>query len=290
MKHALIAGLLAGAALAATGGPALAAGDHGPSPARGGEEIPTVVGAGLDSVQPGKALPQPVAWTKLTDETDTISISVPASWTAVDLTPSYDEDGTAQPWISATTDESLFFPAAGVPDTFSVPGVLYRALPLETDTASLLEEYSYDDVCSAEPVQTFDDGVYAGHIQSFSSCAGTASRIVEIAAKTPRGAFTSFVMVQLTGQPDDAATLDGVLASFDQIVDETKPATTAPDPSAVLAGDAAAVQQLIDDLGMPLTPEQEQCFRDNAFLFDPTVEDSMLDVLYTCVTAFFPSG
>jgi hypothetical protein len=241
---------------------------------------------------PELATGQPAAWTELTDETGTIFISVPASWTAVTLTPAHNEDGTAQPWISATTDESLFFPDDGVPDTFSVPGVVYRAFPFATDTASLLDKYAYDDVCTAEPVQTFDDGVYVGHIQMFNSCAGTTSRIVEIAANTPRGAFTAFVMVQLTGRPDDAATLDGLLASFDQIVDETTPATTALAPSEVLAGGATAtaLEQLLDELGMTFTAEQEQCFRDNAHLFDPTVEDSVLDVLYTCVTAFFPSG
>ena len=65
-------------------------------------------------------------WSALVDDTLTIAIRVPSVWTAVDLTPQQLDDGP-QPWISATTDESLFFPPPGTADTFGVPGVVYRA-------------------------------------------------------------------------------------------------------------------------------------------------------------------
>jgi hypothetical protein len=59
----------------------------------------------------------PEGWTDLIDDTGTIRISVPTTWTATRLvSPS---DATV-PWISATTDEALFFPPEGTADTFGV--------------------------------------------------------------------------------------------------------------------------------------------------------------------------
>ena len=142
MKHAIITGLLTAALAATAGAPALAAGHADttnpphpktPSPmcnavgslnpGRSGEEIPTLTGGGLDPGCNGAGL-DPAQWTELNDDTGTISISVPATWTAVDVTPGQDGDGTPQPWISATTDASLFLPPQGTADTFGVPGVV----------------------------------------------------------------------------------------------------------------------------------------------------------------------
>ena len=70
------------------------------------------------------------------------------------------------------------------------------------------------DSCTAEPVQTYDDGVFVGHIWSHHSCAGTATHTVTVIASPADASFTAFVSVQLTGQPDDALILDGLLSSF----------------------------------------------------------------------------
>jgi hypothetical protein len=174
------------------------------------------------TAQPSPAFPPPTGeipadWTHLVDDTQTIAISVPSSWSAVDLAPVNNEDGTAQPWISATTDQALFFPPAGVADTYSVPGVVYQAGPVIANTAEALGFSPYHSLCTADAVQTFDNSVFVGHIQSFSRCEGTGSRVVQVVANPADRAFTAVLLVQLTGQPDDAATLNGLLLSFDQV-------------------------------------------------------------------------
>jgi hypothetical protein len=156
----------------------------------------------------------PLDWTPLEDETRTIRIAVPATWTAVDVAARQNGDGTPLPWISATTDAATFFPAAGATDTFGVPGVLYRATPFDPDTAAPLAASTFHSVCTAGPLQRYDDGVFAGHLQSFDSCGGTTSRVVRVIANPADQAFTADLLVQLTGQPDDAATLNGLLLSF----------------------------------------------------------------------------
>jgi hypothetical protein len=201
-----------------------------------GSTIPATTVAGATTVPattaaPGGAFPQPTGtvpadWTPLVDDTQTISISVPSAWTATDLAPAVNDDGSPQPWISATTDQELFFPAPGTPDTFSVPGVIYRAFPYRADTAEPLTSSSMNAVCTAGPLQTYDDGVFVGHIQEFTACGGTASRIVRVIANPGDQSFTADVLIQLTGQPDDAETLNGLLLSFVQATPGAAPATT----------------------------------------------------------------
>jgi hypothetical protein len=168
----------------------------------------------------------PADWTELVDDTQTIAIYVPSTWTATDVAPGQNTDGSPLPWISATTDQEAFFPPEGTEDTFSVPGVIYRAFPFDADTAGLLEASSYHDVCSADPVQTYDDGLFVGHIQTFNNCGGTGSRIVLLYVNPEDSSFTANLLIQLTGQPDDAATLNGLLLSFHQADPGTGVSTT----------------------------------------------------------------
>ena len=188
---------------------------------------------------------------------------MPPSWTDVDVSAGTNDNGTAQPWISASTDLDVFFPPEGTEDTFSVPGVDYAALPFTTDTAAMLASSSSHDVCTAEPVQAYDDGVFAGHIQFFDGCGGTSSRAVEIYANPADGAFTAAVFIQLTGQPDDDATLNGLLLSFNRVSSAESTTTTATSDS-----DIAYIQQrLREGYGREATEEQVHCL-----LEDPTFD------------------
>jgi hypothetical protein len=181
----------------------------------GASTVPATTAAGTT----GDAFPPltgeiPSDWTRIVDDTQTIAISVPATWTAIDPAPGQNDDGTPRPWISATTDQDLFIPPQGTADTFSVPGVIFQAAPTETDTAQRLAASSFNEQCTPGPVQTYDDGVYVGHIQRFDACGGTGTSIVLLAANPSDGAYTAMLLIQLTGQPDDEATLNGLLLSF----------------------------------------------------------------------------
>ncbi len=226
----------------------------------------------------------PVDWSALVDDTLTIAIRVPSVWTAVDLTPQQLDDGP-QPWISATTDESLFFPPPGTADTFGVPGVVYRAATFDADTAGLLADSMYDVLCTPGAVQTYDDGLFAGHIQFYDNCGGTAARIVRVAANPGDAAFTLRLLVQLTGQPDDDATLDGLLSSFTRVDDASVSTTStdaaAPATSVVVNDPLMVVQQLLqDELGLTITDEQARCLLDSDV--DATDQSSVMAALFAC--------
>jgi hypothetical protein len=225
MKQAIIAAVLAGGLAAGAGTPALAATAQAgsPNPGRSGEEIPTIHSsrhAPDNATSPGAVPPD---WLVLEDRTGTINIMVPPAWIAgADNAPAQNADGTPQPRIVATTDQALFY-SDDIADWFAVPGVIYGALPFETDTAAHLEATVYHDYCTPEPVQDYGDGVFSGHVQEFTNCAGTATRVVEVVANPADAAFTAVVEIQLTGQPDDESRLAVLLQSFDRMSTNATP-------------------------------------------------------------------
>jgi hypothetical protein len=157
----------------------------------------------------------PADWSRLVDDTGTISIAVPSAWTVVDTGPGQNDDGTPQPWISATTD--MF-----------VPRVIYRAFPPGEFTPELLDWSRFDGLCAPDPLQPYDDGDFVGYVQSFNACDGAgASRIVEVMAIPRARSFTAYLVISLPGNADDAETLDGLLSSFSDASGSTAPTTAA---------------------------------------------------------------
>ena len=219
----------------------------------------------------------PAGWIPIVDDTGTISIAVPSTWTAVDVAPLQTDDGMSQPWISATTDQSLFIPPAGTTDTYSVPGVIYQAYPYQQITPALFESSAYIGVCTAGPVQSYDDGAFVGYIQSHDNCGGTGSSVVEVVANPRLGSFTAYLQIQLTGAPDDAMMLDGVLSSFD--------AASVPTPATAPASDPAIGQlrQIVEDaIGVTITDEQAQCALGNGGLLTPGIDGATMAALLNC--------
>jgi hypothetical protein len=125
-------------------------------------------------------------------------------------------------------------------------------------------------------VQSYDDGAFVGYIQSHDNCGGTSSSIVEVVANPRLGSFTAYLQIQLTGAPDDAVTLDGVLSSFDAASVAT-PATAASDPA------VAELRQMIEDaIGVTVTDDQAQCVLDRAGELTPAMVGALLSALTYC--------
>ena len=79
--------------------------------------------------------PIPAGYTPLVDDTGSIVVAVPASWTEVDLAPAVNEDHSPRPTIGASPNLASFI------DTFDTPGMLYAAFPFELNPFNLIEEY-----------------------------------------------------------------------------------------------------------------------------------------------------
>jgi hypothetical protein len=108
---------------------------------------------------------------------------------------------------------------------------------------------------------------------------------VLVAANPADGAFTALVLVQLTGQPDDDATLDGLLSSFNRVTGSGAPTTAVVTSTDVATSDPAVAvlqQQLEEELGLVITDEQGSCLIDNFGDTDPNDAEAVFALLITC--------
>lgn len=188
----------------------------GPTTAGGVPTVPgaatTVPGAvttvpGAVTTVAGPTPPTVAGAVAITDDTGSITVAVPPTWTQVTTSPS---DG-AQPRISASPDQALFQPAEGQPDTYSVPGLIYMSTDLVADTAAAAAGLSLDD-CTDGGVQPYSDGTFTGHVQVNTDCAGTTTRVYTVVASPADQSFTAVLLIQLT-EPGDAE-LNTILRTF----------------------------------------------------------------------------
>lgn len=149
-------------------------------------------------------------FTEVSDDSGTISVQVPTTWTQVDGTAIQLEDGTSMPNVSAAPDLQAFY------DSWTSPGVsLSGASPDMGSASDLLTQIASNaaSACTPTPAQDYDDGLYTGLIQVFSNCGGTGAVVVAIAAQPEDGSFTALAIIQLTTEAD-VAVADKVLETF----------------------------------------------------------------------------
>ena len=159
----------------------------------------------------------------LFDDLSVLSIAVPGAWTEVQTAPRENDDGTARPWIAASTDIELFLPPEGTADTFGVPGALYEGLPFTLGIAGQLEEFSYANECTDQGIQPYADGVFTGLAQVFTDCGDTDTRIINVVANPDNYSYTAFLLLQLTSDSPEVD-YDTVMSSFTLV--GRAPATT----------------------------------------------------------------
>ena len=150
----------------------------------------------------------PEDWVTLVDDTNTVTVAVPNSWTDVDTAPGSNPDGTLSPRISAASDLGVFVA------TFDAPGVAFWATTYTADDQALMDGYGLTRGCRRKEVVPYDDGAFVGIEGVWSSCGDTgAPSWHQIVASPPSRSFTFVLQVQLTTDADTPM-LDGVLASF----------------------------------------------------------------------------
>ena len=132
----------------------------------------------------------PADFVTLTDDTGTITVDVPSSWTDVDTAPAGED-----PWISAAPD------FLGFVSTFGVPGVIFQAVSYTADTATVARDNGYA-IHAAAPTRRCSRTttvVFAGSHLIDTGCgeSGTTEYHV-IAANPDNQAFTAVLDIQIT--------------------------------------------------------------------------------------------
>jgi hypothetical protein len=152
----------------------------------------------------------PDGYVRLVDDTGTITVVVPESWTDVDTVPISDAAGVI-PYITASPDYDSF------QQTYGTPGVVFAALPYRDDVRSVIDEFGLTTGCEKIRLEPYDDGVFVGLAQVGTTCgtAGTATGVL-LAANPADQAFTAGVQIQAASEADEEAVLM-VLETFGRV-------------------------------------------------------------------------
>lgn len=170
----------------------------------------------------------PDGYVQLVDDTNTIAVVVPTTWSDVDTAPDVNDDGSPRPYISAAPDFEQF------QSGFDVPGVLFAAFTFESDPQVLIDLYGLSAGCQAFEVQPYQDPVFIGLVQIGTNCgsAGAATWNMIIASPADRS-FTAVVQLQSATAADQAA-FDVVLDTFNSVAPGAEAPVPAPtEPSAL---------------------------------------------------------
>jgi hypothetical protein len=167
----------------------------------------TTTPGGPTTTSPPADFALPAGFKYLVDDTNRITVAIPAAWSNTSTSPA-DVDGSTVPTISAATDLTVFA------ESFDAPGVRYGAYPFTAEPQTLLDRYGYPSDCDGESVVPYADGVFTGLWGQWTDCGATGQSARHVIVASPADhAFTAVVGVQLTGAQDQQA-LDVVLETF----------------------------------------------------------------------------
>jgi serine protease Do len=148
----------------------------------------------------------------ITDDTGTISVSVPTAWSDIDGAATDLGDGTASPSVVASPNIAEYH------STWTTPGMDFLASPALTQftTSELLDTIAPTE-CVSQGRSAYDDGFFVGEYEVFTDCGGTATQYYVVSTTSADGAYGVVVAVQVVSDADLEA-LDAVLASFNIVV------------------------------------------------------------------------
>jgi serine protease Do len=132
-------------------------------------------------------------YTTVTDNSQTISVSVPVEWDDVNGS-SWAEDGeTIGVSVSASPDLDGYY------NTWTTPGVFFGATASQAaryDAESLLDRWNFSDSCSEVERLDYDDGVFAGLYDLYSDC-GDEGNVFVVLSAAPKVLDGILVLIQV---------------------------------------------------------------------------------------------
>jgi hypothetical protein len=164
------------------------------------------------SASDGRSAAVPADFVTLADDTGTLTVGVPASWT--ELRTGLDVD-TGSPSIKATPDARAFLSG------FDGSGMTVKALPFTPDTDALAHRWGWDGFCDLAVVQPYNEGALTGTEIVYTGCldADPQAEAHVIAVNAASKPFTALLHVQIAGA-DQRPVLDGILATL-QLTSDT---------------------------------------------------------------------
>jgi hypothetical protein len=146
----------------------------------------------------------------ITDDTGLLEMRVPTAWSD-QFGGAWELDGDELgPGLNASVDISAWF------DGWSTPGVFLGATTMfEITPDEYLDELSFfDDQCTYDGREDYDDGEYAGRFDTWAGCGGLPSAFFALASEPYGSAGTLVVVEMIIVTEADLDALDSVLSSF----------------------------------------------------------------------------
>jgi hypothetical protein len=142
----------------------------------------------------------------LHDGSDRLTVAVPSDWTDVDRESRLNDDYTRRPFIEVAPSR------ADYEDGWDGAGLVVQVLPYH-DPSVPLTSWGYADTCTDAGIQMYRRGELRGYVQTWTSCGGTDTRAVVLAASDIDRTSTVVLEVHL---PDaDNAPLALALSSLE---------------------------------------------------------------------------
>lgn len=144
----------------------------------------------------------------LVDDSNTITVNVPDTWTDVSGASIDLGDGTQSPAIAASPNLDYYN------ESWDTPGMQFIAsAALATTSAEELLTQLSPSECTSTGREVYDDGYFTGAYEVFENCGGTATRWVQVAAHPADQSYGVLVAVQVVNDADLEA-LDVILNTF----------------------------------------------------------------------------
>ncbi|MCB0970433.1 MAG: serine protease [Acidimicrobiales bacterium] len=147
-------------------------------------------------------------YVSVTDDSGTITVDVPSSWSDLDGAP-IDISGQESPSLKAAPS------LAAWESEWDAPGIQIAGIAdpqgIDDDTALSNITQGYSSSCTDEGREDYSDQLYVGRIQYYSDCGGTGAVAVAIVAGPEDGSFKAAVLMQIVSQAD--------LEALDQVID-----------------------------------------------------------------------
>jgi hypothetical protein len=129
--------------------------------------------------------------TTLVDDTGRLSLAVPSTWTDVESVTGMNDNATDRPRLAAATDLDAFY------SDWLISGAEVIAFPFMSDPSVLLRNLGYAGQCNDGGVQSVDNGTFNGLMQTWTACAGTPTRNIQLSMSPTDQSVTLFIEVQL---------------------------------------------------------------------------------------------
>ncbi len=151
-----------------------------------------------------------IEYTLLTDETESLAVRVPTTWSDVLSGDWLLDDEVIGVQLKASTDLEAY--NAG----WDTPGLFFGASTefAGADLNEILDSLDYREDCDSSERFAYDDSVFAGHYDLWEACGGTDSLWVVLAA-APKASPDYLVLLNiLLADDSDLAAFDEILKSF----------------------------------------------------------------------------